>query len=158
MFGILNCKIVKSAAMGTVVKKVQRKNVTKKIGPIEDKEGNILTDDQMKANAFNEYFATIGETLSKEFPESASESSNAVQEIPQLSEIILDADFLRKQIKEIKPEKAMGPDCIRPTDFHIPGESIVGLRTVFNKIRESKQVPIQWKRGKLKVAPKMVTL
>ena len=138
-----------------IVKKVQRKNVTKKIGPIEDKEGNILTDDQMTANAFNEYFATIGEILSKEFSECVSENSNSVQEIPELSEIILDEDFLRKQIKEIKPEKAMGPDCIRPKDFHIAGESIVeGLKIIFNKIRESKQVPIQWKKGKLKVAPK----
>ena len=88
--------------------------MSKKIGPIEDKEGNILTDDQLKENAFNEYFATIGETLSKEIPESVTESPNSVQEMPQLSEIILDEDFLRRQIKEIKPEKAMGPDCIRP--------------------------------------------
>ena len=41
----------------------QKKN--HKIGPIQDDQSRIFTDDKIKAESFNQYFATVGEKLAE---------------------------------------------------------------------------------------------
>ena len=54
--------------MKKVVKKVHRKMKATKIGPLEDDQGNVQTNETVKAELINNYFATVGEQLAEAFP------------------------------------------------------------------------------------------
>ena len=62
-------KATNSKDFWRTVKKVQKKQVNKKIGPIEDGNANIVTDDGVKAELMNDFFCTIGDKLAKDTQE-----------------------------------------------------------------------------------------
>ena len=51
------------------VKKVQRKRISNRIGPIEDEKGVIHTEDSAKAGIINDFFASVGSNLANNLPE-----------------------------------------------------------------------------------------
>ena len=103
----------------------------------------------------NNYFATAGNQLAKEFPAQITPEHYILSVAPSIQELIIDEKLLLNQLKTINPDKVRGPDDIKPNDFSIAGEALVdGLRIVLSKSKETRQVPRMWKRGKLKVAYK----
>ena len=142
------------------VKKVQKKRANNKIGPIEDDSGTIETRDTVKAELMNDFFPTIGEKLANELPDNQhTEEENyttcpsEITTAPIIQDIKTDREFLQKQLKSIKPEKASGPDNIRPKDFKLAEESIIeGLDIVIQKSKQTRKMPSKWKTGEVKVA------
>jgi phosphoribosylaminoimidazolecarboxamide formyltransferase/IMP cyclohydrolase len=138
-----------------VVKKVHRKTKAIKIGPLEDDLGNVQTNEKEKAELMNNYFATVGEKLAEAFPAQIESEQFILRITPSIDQLKIDDKLLVNQIKTINPDKASGPDDIKPKDFNIAGEALMdGLRIVFNKSRETRKVPQAWKKGKLKAALK----
>ena len=71
---------------------------------------------------------------------------------PIIQDIKTDREFLQKQLKSIKPEKASGPDNIRPKDFKLAEESIIeGLDIVIQKTKQTRKMPSKCKTGEVKV-------
>ena len=68
------------------VKLMQGKCKAARIGPIQGKNGEIISDDKTKANSFNEYFSNIGKNLSQVIippnpaPEITKGCTNALQQ------------------------------------------------------------------------------
>ena len=74
---------------------------------------------------------------------------------PSIQELIIDEKLLLKQLTTINPDKAAGPDDIKPKDFCIAGEALAdSLYNVLCKSKETRQVPQKWKKGKLKAVYK----
>ena len=71
---------------------------------------------------------------------------------------LIDKKLLLKQLTTINPDKAAGPDDIKPKDFCIAGEALAdSLYNVLSKSKETRQVPQKWKKGKLKAVYKKGT-
>ena len=153
-------KATNSKDFWRTVKKVEKKRANNKIGPIEDDSGTVETRDTVKAELMNDFFATIGEKLANELPDNQhTEEENyttcpsEITTAPIIQDIKTDREFLQKQLKSIKPEKASGPDNIRPKDFKLAEESIIeGLDIVIQKSKQTRKMPSKWKTGEVKVA------
>ena len=66
--------------------------------------------------------------------------------VPIINQIRIDKHFLQSQSKSVKPEKATGPDAVRPKDFELAGDSIVEeLDQVIQKSKETQKMPSKWK-------------
>ena len=60
--------------------------------------------------------------------------------VPIIEQITTDKHFLQSQLKSVKPEKATGPDGVRPKDFKLAGDSIVeGLDLVIQESKETQK-------------------
>ncbi len=130
-----------------VVKKVHRKTKATKIGPLEDDQGNVQTNETVKTELINNYFATVGEQLMAEAFPAQIESKQFVLRInPCIEELKIDDKLLVNQLKTINPSKASGPDDIKPKDFNMAGEALMdGLRIFFNRCKKREKYP---KHGK----------
>ena len=51
------------------MKKVQRKRISNRLGPIEDENGVIHTEDSAKATIINDLIASVGSNLAKNIPD-----------------------------------------------------------------------------------------
>ena len=135
--------------------------MNKKIDPIEDDNANIVTDDRIKAELMNDFFCTIGDKLAKDKQENLRQevrrqnmsSTEQVTAVPIIKQIRIDKHFLLSQLKSVKPEKATGPDGVRPKDFKLAGDSTVeGLDLVVQKSKETQKMPSKWKVGEVNIA------
>ena len=97
----------------------------------------------------NDFFATIREKLANELPdnqhteeENCTTCPSEITTAPIIQDIKTDREFLQKQLKSIKPEKASGPDNIRPKDFKLAEESLIkGLDIVIQKNKQTRKMP-----------------
>ena len=118
------------------VKRVQRKRTNKRIGPIEDDNGVIQTDDTIKADLINDYFTSVGEDLAKKLPTTQQPKHSLISRVtPTLDIIDIEEEHLKKQIHKIKPEKAAGPDNIKARDISMASDSLTdGLKGMFGRV------------------------
>ena len=94
-------KATNSKDFWRTVKKVQKKQVNKKIGPIKDDNANIVTDDRVKAELMNDFFCTIGDKLAKDTQENCRQeirrqnisSAEQVTAVPIIEQIRIDLTF-----------------------------------------------------------------
>ena len=119
-----------------IVKHAQRKNDKKKpIGPLYDANGELLKDDEKKAECFDEYFVGIGANLAKDHvPVNEKEVTRFITKVtPTISEILINPEIVRKSIaKKLKLNKAMGPDEISPKTLLLLGSTVdSGLFYIF---------------------------
>ena len=134
-----------------LVKKVYRKTKVTKIGPLQDDQGTIQTSDLLKSELMNNYFATVGKQLVTEFTTYTTPQQFLIRVTPCIQELIIDEKLLLKQLTTINPDKAAGPDDIKPKDFCIAGEALAdSLYNVLSKSKETRQVPQKWKKRKIK--------
>ena len=138
-----------------VVRKVQRKKEIGQIGPIADKDKQLQTDDLVKAEIMNDYFSSVGKTLAQNFSEQEHQYNHITSVTPILQNISVDTTFLRTQLTTIKPDKATGPDKVRPKDLNIAGESMKeGINIILQRSITERKYPSKWKTAKMKVAYK----
>ena len=79
------------------VKKVQRKRISNRIGPIEDENGVIHTEDSAKAGIINDFFASVGSNLAKNLPEVEHQNFQFITRVtPSLGKIDVDEEYLKK--------------------------------------------------------------
>eukprot|EP00112_Aurelia_sp_Birch-Aquarium-sp1_P020436 Seg527.9 transcript_id=Seg527.9/GoldUCD/mRNA.D3Y31 product="Retrovirus-related Pol polyprotein from type-1 retrotransposable element R1" pseudo=true protein_id=Seg527.9/GoldUCD/D3Y31 len=136
------------------VKKVQRKRILNRIGPIEDEKGVIHTEDSAKAAIMNDFFASVGSNLANNLPEIEHQNCQFITRvIPSLGKIDVDEEYLKKQLRKLKSEKACGPDNVKTRDISMIGNSLLdGLQGLFGRVIISKRIPLDWKCAKLKAS------
>ena len=90
-----------------------------------------------------DYFSSVGKTLAQNFTEHQYNHITSVT--LTLQNISVDTTFLEKQLTTIQPDKAAGPDKVRPKDLNIAGEStkeginIVLQRSITERKYEKQQ-------------------
>ena len=112
--------------------------------PIHLSDGNILTDDTSKANAFNKFFSeasklTVGDTS---LPDDDSPVCNT------LETIIVSEEEVYNQIRALDANKSYGPDGISPKFIKLADNTLVKpLTKLYNLSLSSGQVPMLWKKA-----------
>lgn len=86
-----------------LVKKIHWKTKTTKIGPLEDNEGNIQTNDNVKADLMNNYFATVGNQLAQSFPPDTTLKQFINRLTRSVQELKIDKQLLLYQLKTVNP-------------------------------------------------------
>ena len=113
----------------------------------------LQTDDSVKAEIMNDYFSSVGKLLAQNFTELKEHQYNHITSVtPTLQNISADTTFLGKQLITIQPDKATGPDKVRPKDLNIAGESTKeGINIVLQRSITERKYPSKWKTAKMKV-------
>ena len=99
-----------------VVRKAQGRDTRKPIPPVHDSNGIILANDSDKAEAVNDYFASIGILLAEKFVHDSSAMTDQSLETlyrvtPTRSQIVLSEKQVKLSLTSIK-RKTGGPDKI----------------------------------------------
>ena len=123
------------------------------IGPLKNSTGKIITNDLMKSNLMNNFFANVGQDLANEIPEEDL-NSHVYRVTPTLDKTEYSIDLLKKSFKSaVKIGKACGTDGITATDLKINEEvSINSLHKVVKKSIDSGIFPFDRKK-KQKLLP-----
>ena len=103
------------------------------------------------ANTLNQYFATVGERLAKEFIPQGDIGWQLVDRISlTISEIDIDEEQLMKQLLHMKHDTATGPDEIPSKLLKTAGSSIVpSLMTLFKMSATTATLPQEWKLARI---------
>ena len=107
----------------------------------------------MKADLFNQYFVNIGRNGAESLPTIPNQSD--IQHIyrvsaPSCNSLVLDSKNIFKSLKNVKSNKAAGPDGISSTIISLAGPAIIsGLENIFKCSFVTRTVPISWKRAKV---------
>ena len=90
-------------------------------------------NDMEKANTLSEYFANVGERLAESLVQGNQLNVCLVNKVtPVVMNIEITQDHVSKEILQIKPNKATGPDNISPKLLKLAGNSIVpSLTSIF---------------------------
>ncbi len=130
------------------------------IGPIEDSEGNLVSDNKGMAEELNNYFGSVftKENLN-DIPVPEKRFFGGEKEC--LFDITITAEEVKSKINNLKPNKAPGADGIYPLLLkEIVGEISAPLAILFNKSMQTVNVPRDWrdadispifKKGKRKI-------
>ena len=128
-----------------------KQKVQDKVGPLEDSDGNIITEGFLMAENLNEYFSSVftREDISAlPVPETKFEG----RESDYLGQLIVTPKMVAKKIRDMKDNKSPGVDGIPPKLLlEIVEQISIPLATVFNG-RECDYL------GQLTVTPKMVAM
>lgn len=124
-----------------------------RIGPVKDENSLEVLDDGMKADLFNQYFVNIGRDVAENLVTIPNQSD--IQHIyrvsaPSCNSLVLDFENIFKSLKNIKSNKAAGPDGISSTIISLAGPAIIhGLENIFKRSFVTRTVPTSWKRAKV---------
>ena len=140
------------------VKQTQGVNKVKKTRPIKGNNKEITTDDNLKADSLNSYFAKVGEKLAGGIQDqnkfTAKHHTHRIT--PGISNINITEEKLKIAIrKRSEPGKGSGHDNISSKDLHLVGDSASkGLNIVICNSVEKAQYPAQWQESKVRAVPK----
>lgn len=137
------------------VKLFQGTNKSSSIGPIKDPQGILLTDDTLKANAFNSYFTNICSTLNitaVPHPPLPTNYNSNCRSTPTLPSLNVNQELLSLCVKHhIKANKASGPDNIDGKVLRLLGDAFTGSFSVIaRKSFADCKFPQQWKTAKVR--------
>lgn len=110
------------------------------IGVIVDSNGTHLTDNQLKANAFNRYFASVGIRDNNVIP-----SCGDVPLCSTLDSMFIDPASIVSSINKLKGNCSCGPDGLPPILFKRLKHVIsYPLALLYNQILSVGYVPSEW--------------
>ena len=141
-----------------IVRAMQGQKKNHKIGPIQDDQRRILTDDKIKVESFNQYFATVGEKLAEKIQ--IQDDSVEQQHIHRVTPVINNTEITNLEVSEaitkrVKPGKGCGPDDISAKDVHLIGKfASIGLTTVIQNSVARAQYPSRWRLSRVWAIPK----
>ena len=136
-----------------------KQKVQDKVGPLEDSDGNIITEGFLMAENLNEYFSSVftREDISAlPVPETKFEG----RESDYLGQLIVTPKMVAKKIRDMKDNKSPGVDGIPPKllleiveKISIPLATVFGIRGRSSSVRmkRSKHHTIILKRIKKQV-------
>ena len=132
-----------------ICNRVLGKSKGAKIGPLQDSNNTIITDDRQKANLINNYFINIAHNLTKNLDPVHLDTTCYINRItPTIENFSLNWDIVRDTLKSINPNKAVGPDNIFAKDLKLAqGSAIQGLLEVFKRSMDCCKFPQQWKES-----------
>ncbi|KAK3886105.1 hypothetical protein Pcinc_009689 [Petrolisthes cinctipes] len=81
------------------------------VGPLEDKNGNIVCDDKRMREILNKYFSIV---YTKEDLENIAEPRVLFNGENLLEEMNITNDKVLKKLQELNPEKSHGNDTVHP--------------------------------------------
>ncbi|KAK3548851.1 hypothetical protein QTP70_021031, partial [Hemibagrus guttatus] len=111
---------------------------------IKDRDERVLTSEESVQRRWKEYF----EELMNEENE-REKRVEGVNSVEQKADKIR-KDEVRKALKRMKSEKAVGPDDIPVEVWKCLGEAAVEfLTSLFNRVLESERMPEEWRRSVL---------
>jgi len=147
------CKIIKRSKNNrkifyTYIASKNRKNCSKRIGPLIDSTGRTIVDDKDMASVFNNYFASVftKQTLKIEIsPKVGSHDS-----LQTLNSIAITESDVIKSISEFKEHKSPGLDGITST-YAIKTKDILAkqLCLLYNSSLAKNQIPDDWKKANI---------
>ena len=104
------------------------------------KDAKFTTDDQGKANRFNEFFASVFNIKTEEPSERLP-----LRTENKLLNIVINNDKVLDILKKLKPGKSQGPDGLHPKVLREIGPSIApALTTIFRASIEEGTLPEDW--------------
>ena len=111
-----------------------------KIGPLKDKDGNIVIDPREQAEILNSHYATVFTRSEGDLPVKRNVTENILDDIDMSVERVMDT------IDELKENSAPGPDKISNKIIRELKEQIaLPLSILFRKSLDSGEVPSEWK-------------
>ena len=119
-----------------------------KVGPLKDSTGNIITDNKITADIFNDYFASVFTT----------EDTNNIpipdqiftgHELDSLSKICLYESIVYKKLNEININKSPCSDDLHPKMlFELKDLLVKPLLKIFERSLETGIVPQDWREAR----------
>ena len=108
-------------------------------GKIKD-DASFTTDDQSKANRFNEFFASVFNSKTKE-----PNTSLPARTEQKLTDIVITNDKVLKILGKLKPGKSPGPDGLHPRVLKEIGPEIApALTAIFQTSMATSTLPDEW--------------
>ena len=131
------------------VRSTERNKVT--VGPLKDNVGNIITDDKITADIFNDYFAsvfTIEDANSIPVPEQFFTGDIC----DYLSDICIDENVIYRKLSDIKVNKCPGSNELHPKLlYELRDQLVKPLTTLYQTSLLTGIVPQDWREAR--VAP-----
>ena len=125
-----------------------KQKVQDKVGPLEDSDGNIITEGFLMAENLNEYFSSVFTREDIALP--VTETKFEGRESDYLGQLIVTPKMLAKNIRDMKDNKSPGVDEIPLTLLlEIVEQISIPLATVFNLALEEGVVPLEWKEANI---------
>eukprot|EP00795_Rhopilema_esculentum_P017109 gene17109-8626_t len=107
------------------VRRVERKRTNKKIGPIEDDNVVIKTDDTIKADLIKDYFTSVGKDFAKKLPATQQPKHSFISRVtPTLDIIDIDEEHCKPiddhaQKQKLYSDKQWGYSEGKSTETHL---------------------------------------
>ena len=131
----------------------QRTKPISGIQSLEDNDGLMVTDDQIKAEILNNYFASVFtvENIDDLPSDDDIPPSCKNKNIPTLEDIEFDESTILKLLEQINISKAAGPDGLHARVLKECRESFaVALNILFRLFLDEGCLPYQWKMADVK--------
>jgi len=117
------------------------KRTRSKIGPLKNDESVIITEPGVQAQMFNDYFSSVFTRSNKELP-----VKSKIPEIPEINDLKISEERVKKVIDEAREYAAPGPDGIHPKVIkELKNELAKPLSILFRKSIDSRRIPNEWK-------------
>src|SRR5664279_1939223 len=113
------------------------------VSDLKQDDGNLISDNQQKANAFNDFFGSVYtvEDLDS-IPTVCNKARKELNTVEISHEAVLDL------LKKLKPEKSPGMDGIHPKVLRECANELAGpLTTLFQTSMREGRVPNEWKEA-----------
>ncbi len=108
-------------------------------------DNKIISDDQGKAEALSNQFASVFTIEDTSHIPDLGESTT-----PDVPQLIIGEEGVLKQIKNLKPDKAPGPDGIAPWMLHMCAEEVTPVLTdIFQTSVDEGVLPRQWREANI---------
>lgn len=133
-------RIIESGSIGTFYNYVNgRISYRSGISALTDSAGNIVVENDKKANMFNEHFASVGTVDNKFVP-------TCVTTVTVLETVEFNAGNVMAAIKKVKSNLSAGPDGFPPVMFKRLMHCLAGpLAMLFTQLLSVAAVPNVWK-------------
>ena len=114
------------------------------IGVLREKDGDLKTEDQEKANILNDFFSSV---FTVEGNSDLPDFEQKVKDEDSINHIEINAVKVLKQLKSLNVSKSCGPDNCHPFFLKECAEEIyLPLTDIFHKSLSSGVVLDDWKR------------
>ena len=126
-----------------------KQNVRDRVGPLEDNDGNTITQGILMAEELNMHFSSVftrEDTSSLPVPETKFEGSEG----ERLGQLVVTPEVVANKINNMKENKSPGVDGIAPKILKETVEQIcTPLAHVFNMSLQEGIVPLEWKEANI---------
>lgn len=133
-----------------VSNQILRKSTITRTGPLQGNDGNIIIDDEQKADLLNNSFLNTAINLTRNLDPFPFDTTCFINRVtPTIDNFSIAGDEIKNDVlKSLQPNKLVGPDQISPKDLRLAQDSVIqGLFEVFTKSKDCCRFPQQWKES-----------